>query len=291
MKRIKQIIPADLLEAEQVNQATPQSGVKVIGSEAEIAIIDAIQKEIVKPYDSDKLETHLKGFNTLFYRDIQEKKEKAEKRLALSIATEKREKQLKFFMYTVVAQLALCAMIAVYVIYSPLVPMTSPNPVSPEAIQSFKPYPLSTLAPAPVTSPANTPAKIHTPAPVTAASNDNFIIPTKPYLFENFVAESINGMARFKWVDSEINLCTYMLEKSENGIDFEIVSIVDGKPGTTPETYITTEQNPADYYRLVKIVHGAGVYISRVVNMTPVESNKNGNRLEDNIPVRENGNS
>ena len=89
---------------------------------------------------------------------------------------------------------------------------------------------------------------------------------SEPLEFESFSAEVINNIARLKWVDGENRPVTFMLEKSRDGKKFEIYRIVDTKPQTERKVYIDSDKDPFEFYRMVKIVHGGNVYLSKVNN-------------------------
>ncbi len=91
---------------------------------------------------------------------------------------------------------------------------------------------------------------------VTAVVNPN--LP-----FESFAVMVSDGVANIRWTDKEPKAVTYMVEKSDDGTNYEIYSVTDG-PGTTgiasEQTFNQADRDPGQYYRLLKIIHGGAVY-------------------------------
>lgn len=82
--------------------------------------------------------------------------------------------------------------------------------------------------------------------------------------FESFRPAFKNGVVNFKWIDSEQRPSTYLVEQSRDGVNFEILKVVDHQPGKQTASYMMTSKDDNQVYRLVKIVHGENASISRI---------------------------
>ncbi len=88
--------------------------------------------------------------------------------------------------------------------------------------------------------------------------------PANPNLpFESFGVMVADGVANIRWTDKESKPVTYMVEKSEDGTNYEIYSVTDGAVAAaepSEQTFNQADADPGQYYRLLKIVHGGAVY-------------------------------
>lgn len=79
-----------------------------------------------------------------------------------------------------------------------------------------------------------------------------------PVTLMNFETENFNGKVRVKWITSaEINNDYYDVERSQNGVDFEMVGKVNGSGNSNVlKTYEWVDENPyqgISYYRLKQV--------------------------------------
>ncbi len=86
--------------------------------------------------------------------------------------------------------------------------------------------------------------------------------------FKPFGIKFENKVATFTWIDKNDVPATYMVQKSNDGGNFEIVSVVDASPSQNENTFFLKASENAPFFRLVKIIHGGDIYQSKVLTNT-----------------------
>jgi Right handed beta helix region len=104
---------------------------------------------------------------------------------------------------------------------------------------------------------------------------------TLPVQFKTLTATAIdNKKVELKWItSSEINNKMFIIQRSQNGIDFNTIDTVLGKGNSTVHnSYIITDAKPLignNFYRMLQVDYNGATTLSNVVNMIIKVNNKN----------------
>ncbi len=274
MKQINPEFSKEMTEHSTHLSEPSKEGLKV-NFDSEKQIMDEVRRESRFEHIAKLANSPIHGFVTLLNWNAKKELENSSKKHLEEIeaSIRKRQKQIRFF-YAALGVHVILLSIAVF-FYS-----NKTEEIVPLAQINFKPTqeikPINKVQENLIPS-ENSMSPLKASAPkiknIPTSSLVSFpVVETKPYVFSGFTGKMDHGVVRFDWVDQEINSCIYMIQKSEDGSTFDVAQIIQGVENEEANRYIATENNISPYFRLVKVVHGAGVFISPNIQIAPENS-------------------